>query len=89
MPTIWKTKKITSFFSFLIIPIILVSQGCGDSSGYANVDLSKTITVKRPGSQLPQKQYLKVAVAAMISPKETFIHYRQFLDYLADQLVWI
>jgi phosphonate transport system substrate-binding protein len=86
MPTIWKTKKITSFFLFLIIPIILASQGCGDSSGYVNVDLSKTITVERSGSQLPQKQYLKVAVAAMISPKETFIHYRQFLDYLAEQL---
>jgi phosphonate transport system substrate-binding protein len=86
MPTIWKTKKITSFFSFLIIPVMLASQGCGDSSGYVNVDLSKTITVERPGSQLPKKQYLKVAVAAMISPKETFIHYRQFLDYLGDQL---
>lgn len=86
MPTIWKVNKISSFFSFLIIPIIIAIQGCGDSSSYVNVDLSKTITVQRPENQLPKKPYLKVAVAAMISPKETFIYYRHFLNYLADQL---
>ncbi|NTW36843.1 MAG: phosphate/phosphite/phosphonate ABC transporter substrate-binding protein, partial [Syntrophobacteraceae bacterium] len=29
---------------------------------------------------------LKVAVGAMISPKETFVHYRQLLDYLGGKL---
>ncbi|UCD88684.1 MAG: phosphate/phosphite/phosphonate ABC transporter substrate-binding protein [Desulfobacterales bacterium] len=86
MPTACETKKITNFFSFLIILLILVSQGCGDSSGYVTVDLSKTISVERPGRQLSEKPYLKVAVAAMISPKDTEIYYRQILDYLGDQM---
>jgi phosphonate transport system substrate-binding protein len=29
---------------------------------------------------------LKVAVGAMVSPKETFVHYRQLLDYLGNRL---
>ena len=81
-----QTEKVGWIFYFLIGIMMLTSQGCGDSSGYVNVDLSKTIAVDRPGSQLSEKPYLKVAVAAMISPKDTFIYYRQFLDYLGDQL---
>jgi phosphonate transport system substrate-binding protein len=80
------TEKIGWIFSFLIVVMLLTSQGCGDSSGYVNVDLSKTISVERPGSQLSGEPYLKVAVAAMISPKDTFIYYRQILDYLGDQM---
>ena len=81
-----QTEKVGWIFYFLIGIMMLTSQGCSDSSGYVNVDLSKTIAVDRPGSQLSEKPYLKVAVAAMISPKDTFIYYRQFLDYLGDQL---
>jgi phosphonate transport system substrate-binding protein len=29
---------------------------------------------------------LKVAVAAIISPKETFIYYRQLLDYIGNKM---
>lgn len=84
--TICKANKICCISWFMIVVMLLAIQGCGDSSGYVNVDLYKTIAVERPGSQLPEKTRLKVAVAAMISPKETFIYYRQFLDYLGGQL---
>ena len=84
--TICKANKICCIFWFMIVVMLLSVQGCVDSSGYVNVDLSKTVAVERPGSQLPEKDRLKVAVAAMISPKETFIYYRQFLDYLGGQL---
>ncbi len=86
MLTTCRAKKTSFIFLFLIMTILLANQGCEDSSGYVKVDLSETIAVERPGSRLPEEPYLKVAVAAMISPKETFIYYRQFLDYLADQL---
>ncbi len=86
MKRTYGTEKIGWIFSFLIVVMLLTSQGCGDSSGYVNVDLSKTISVERPGSQLSGEPYLKVAVAAMISPKDTFIYYRQILDYLGDQM---
>ena len=40
----------------------------------------------RPTSQAPESAQLKVAVAAIISPKETFIYYRQLLDYIGKKL---
>lgn len=86
MTTTYQTEKIGWIFYFLIVVMLLTSQGCGDSPGYVNVDLSKTIAAERPSSQSSEKPYLKVAVAAMISPKDTFIYYRQFLNYLGDQL---
>jgi phosphonate transport system substrate-binding protein len=39
-----------------------------------------------PGKQQSENPYLKVAVAAMISPKDTFVYYRQLLDYIARNL---
>jgi phosphonate transport system substrate-binding protein len=50
------------------------------------VDFSKTIPVARPGLETPSRPVLRVAVAAMVSPKETFGTYRQLLDHLATDL---
>lgn len=86
MLTICRLKKTGCFFGILITAMLFAAQGCVDSSGYVTVDLSETIAAERPKSQAPEKPYLRVAVAAMISPKETFIYYRQFLDYLGEQL---
>ncbi len=50
------------------------------------VDFDKTVPLARPGDQNPRNQPLRVAVAAMISPKETFDLYRQLLEYLSRRL---
>lgn len=50
------------------------------------VDFNKTITVERPRSPVSRAATLKVAVAAMISPEETFGYYRQLLDYIGEKL---
>jgi len=50
------------------------------------VDFDKTLPVTRPGEQASRNPPLRVAVAAMISPKETFDLYRQLLEYLSRQV---
>lgn len=59
--------------------------GCGDADR-AVVDFEKTLPVARPGNQNPQKPPLRAAVAAMISPKETFDLYRQLMEYLSRRM---
>ena len=50
------------------------------------VDFNKTIAVERPENEVPQKALLNVAVAAMISPKETFSYYRDLLDFIGAKI---
>lgn len=73
------TKLIIGCF---ICAIVAYTSGCGGGSDSAVVDFSKTVVVDRPKSSIPESAQLKVAVAAIISPKETFVYYRQLLDYI-------
>jgi phosphonate transport system substrate-binding protein len=57
-------------------------SGCGGDSEYKRVDFSKTVAISHPDTHPAQDKVLRVAVAAMISPKETFIYYRELLDYI-------
>ncbi len=70
----------------LSLVLAFSTNGCGSDGDRAVVDFDKTLTVARPGEQAPLNQPLRVAVAAMISPKETFDLYRQLLEYLSRQV---
>ncbi len=74
--------------SFLIVLLLLCLPACGGDGDTRVVDFSKTIPVARPGTETQNRPVLRVAVAAMVSPKETFVYYRQLLDYLAGNLGW-
>jgi phosphonate transport system substrate-binding protein len=67
---------------FIIAGLLSSSSGCSRDADYKPVDFSKTAPIAHPETITHQEQVLRVAVAAMISPKETFIHYRELLDYL-------
>jgi len=60
--------------------------GCSGDSDTVVVDFTKTVPVARPGESASATPPLRVAVAAMISPKETFDLYRQLLAYLGGKL---
>ena len=60
--------------------------GCGRDSDAVVVDFEKTVAVERPTSPASDSAHLRVAVAAIISPKETFIYYRQLLDYIGNKM---
>jgi phosphonate transport system substrate-binding protein len=69
-----------------ILALVLGINGCGADNDKVAVDFSKTVPVARPGERTSPTPPLRVAVAAMISPKETFDLYRQLLAYLGRKL---
>ena len=79
-------RKADYLIVFLLLILSSASSGCGRDSDAVVVDFSKTIAVERPASQVPVADTFNVAVAAMISPKETFGYYRQLLDYIGEKL---
>jgi phosphonate transport system substrate-binding protein len=70
--------------AILVIALALLAlfSGCGGDADYKPIDFSKTVPIAHPDTGMPQEKVLRVAVAAMISPKETFIYYRELLDYI-------
>ncbi len=79
-------KKNLFIFSLAIFVALVWLYACGSETDIRVVDFSKTVVVEKPATQSPQNNHLKVAVAAMISPKETFVYYRQLLDYIGRHL---
>ena len=71
---------------FLFFAFLIFSYGCGSNSDYSFVDFSKTVTVELPQRQNVHEATLRVAVAAMVSPKETFAYYRDLLNYIGSKL---
>ncbi len=72
-----------------VLVLLVLAAACSDSGGPTVVDFEKTIAAPRPGETnpvQPRRPVLRVAVGAMVSPKETFVHYRQLLDYLGERL---
>ncbi len=69
-----------------ILFLLLVVAGCTDHDDTRVVDFSRTIDAAKPDTSSPDTSRLRVAVAAMVSPKETFVHYHELLDYLGEKL---
>jgi phosphonate transport system substrate-binding protein len=65
--------------------LVMGAGGCSRDPEQVTVDFSKTLPVARPARHSGEAGTLRGAVAAMISPRETFIHYRQLLAYLAKK----
>ena len=70
---------------FLFI-LSLICSGCSRDGDTKVVDFSHTVQVARPGERPSADRYLRVAVGAMISPKETTVYYRQILDYISSHI---
>jgi phosphonate transport system substrate-binding protein len=65
--------------------ISMWTAACGDKVEPRKVDFSHRITVAKPAEAPDPEPVLQVAVAAMISPQRTFIHYTQLLNYIGQQ----
>ena len=74
---------ILSFALFIGLSFL---HACSSETDIRVIDFSKTVVVEQPGKQPSKDIYLRVAVAAMISPKDTFIYYRQLVDYIGRSL---
>jgi phosphonate transport system substrate-binding protein len=81
---LWE-NLIRPFILCLPAIVIVLFLGCSGDSEYKHIDFSKTISVKQPDNQGAEPGLLRVAVAAMISPKETFVYYKELLDYIGTK----
>ena len=71
----------------LALGLAMLTGGCNRDSDKVAVRLFQERAVARPGNpQGSANPPLRVAVAAMISPKETLEVYRQLLTYLGHKL---
>jgi phosphonate transport system substrate-binding protein len=64
----------------------ILLAGCISEPEATYVDFSQRITIEHPGESSLRSSHFKVAVGAMISAKETAVHYHQLLDYIAGNL---
>lgn len=70
---------------FIIVSLSLLS-GCDKGGEYTHADFSRKVDVEKPATDDSEQKTLRVAVAAMISPKETFKFYNELLNYIGDQV---
>ncbi len=80
------SNKTHLLFRVILATLLISISGCGRDSDTVVVDFTKRMAVERPDERSPEHPTLKVAVGAMISPKETFVYYRQLLDYISGNL---
>lgn len=57
-------------------------SGCSSDVEYKPVDFSKTFSIAQPQTAEEPENVLRMAVAAMISPKETLVYYQELLGYI-------
>jgi phosphonate transport system substrate-binding protein len=70
---------------FIIVLLSLLS-GCDKGGEYKQVNFSHKVDVEKPAADDSEQKTLRVAVAAMISPKETFKFYNELLNYIGEQV---
>ncbi len=70
----------------MLLTVLLILSACSADSDVAVVDFSETIRIDRPDDHLTDASTLRMAVAAMISPRETVIHYHRMLDHIAARM---
>lgn len=76
------------FLAAIVAAIVLASSflgGCGRESDRTVVDFRPKMDAHPPAGPQPEVA-LNVAVASMISPNESFVHYQALLEYLAAKV---
>ncbi|MBT8349726.1 MAG: phosphate/phosphite/phosphonate ABC transporter substrate-binding protein [Deltaproteobacteria bacterium] len=79
-------KRFQTVFASLTLAATLFIHACSSGSEATFVDFSKKIVEDQPSGELQDGSIIRVAVAAMISPKESVVYYHQLLDFIAKQL---
>ncbi len=80
------TKSNALLLVSLTIFGIFFNGGCSDQNQSKVVDFSNTITLKKPETSKRGNNQLRIAIGAMVSPKESLSTYQEFFDYLGEKL---
>ncbi len=80
------TAKFNNFILILqTIFTLLMISGCEDRKEAKKISL-KNVAHPEKSQTATTVESLHIAVSAMISPKETFVYYKEILDYLGEKL---
>jgi len=79
-------KKIILLARIMAAAFVAVACGCGGDADMHTVDFSGPMVLEKTQPTSTSARSLRVAVAAMISPKATFVYHRKVLDYLGSRL---
>ena len=74
-----------NFVAGLII-FLFLTAGCEKKADYQFVDLDEKQKIEKQDIQDTGHKELKVAVAAMISPKDTLVYYEELLNFIGRKL---
>lgn len=81
------TTKLKNLF---IIVCLLILSSCNDdidlNKKVIEIDFADTGTTIDSNGNIDSIQSLKLAIAAMTSPKETYIYYHELIEYISDKL---
>ncbi len=69
----------------LVCTTVLIMTGCGDRGTSKKISLEKREVLPKKAEHLPQAR-LRIAVGGMITPKEGFFYYKEFIDYLGKKM---
>jgi phosphonate transport system substrate-binding protein len=78
-----QVRQVVTTKRLMFMLVLIFAVGCTGETGYKPVDFSERVTYDPPVRAQDKMPTLRVAVAAMTSPKETVVFYRELLDYLA------
>ena len=81
-------KRIGSFVMLIatILVLLAIAVGCGIKEDLPHINMADREPVPMISDESGEEQPLKVAVAAMISSKESIVYYERLLDYLGQEL---
>lgn len=71
---------------YVILILSLAIVGCSGNEEGVTVDFSKRISVEKPVIPESSTKVIRIAIGAMISPRETFSAYQDLLNYLGRKL---
>ncbi len=79
-------KNMNKFIQLIIIVFIVVLTACSQFEERTAVDFSKRISIDKPVSVESSRGSIRIAIGAMVSPKETFSAYQDLVGYLSGKL---
>ncbi|MBL6995070.1 phosphate/phosphite/phosphonate ABC transporter substrate-binding protein [Desulfobacula sp.] len=79
-------KSKNKLILFIFFLSVLLVSGCEQNTDHKYVDFSEKIKTS-PQDPFPEKtKTLRVAVSAMVSPKETYVYYEELLKFIGKQI---
>lgn len=79
-----KRRKLKFSAGFLIGLFLII--GCEKNDGYQFVDLSEKQKAENQVPSATDRKKLRVAVAAMVSPKDTLVYYEELLNFIGKKI---